>query len=326
MTAPMKPVMEPRKYTLPDGTVVTDEDFEKGDIVPWLLTDEEDAQRRKFLRRATGRGSWWEYPFFRGFILLIGSLLVKRVFVDKQKVPGGLKQYPRFYLRGTKAPIDNRGQRPIIVAPTHADERDILITGSFRRPLVWTCKPWFVSGPRWLANWCLINGAFPMFRPQLDGRYHPKHNRLDKIHRLQMRSYKPEEALIEVERRINQGFSAEFFIEGTRKGSSTVEGGFLGAIRVSRRTGVPLLPIAIVGVSQDDPIIRPGFLPWRRVVLAVVCDPISPRDFEHLPTEEAERAMRDAWIRAVNAGRDEGRVQIRYDGRNVGTVEKETKE
>jgi len=321
---------EPRKYFLQDGSVVTDDDFAEGDIVPWLLTEEEDAQRLQNLKVGTGRASWWEYPLFRGLVLLIGRLLVKRVIINTDKIPGGLGFYPKPYFRRARSFLGR--VKNIIIAPTHADERDILITGSFRRPLVWTCKPWFTSGPMWLAKLCLYNGALPIFRTQIDGKYSvgkrnpKKDNNLAMIHHHQMRSYKGSEALEIVERRLNEGFSAEFFIEGTRLGASKVSSGFFGAIKTSRRTAVPLLPIAIVGVSEDDPIIRPGLAKWRRVVLAVVCDPIDPRDFEHLPGEEGDRAMMATWTESVNEGREMGRAMIMHHGKIVGTVKRRRKE
>ncbi len=301
------------------GPVVTDADFDKGDIVPWLLTAEEDEKRLHGLRRSTGQASWWEYPIFRGLIMLIGYVLVKRVFVDQHKIPGGLGFYPKFYRRGRLSSKAGRSDFTIIAAPTHADERDILITGSLARPLVWTCKPWFCSGPMWLAVLNHYNGALPIFRPQIDGVYHPKKNTLAMIHHHQMRSHRGSEALDIVTARLLEGDSAEFFIEGTRLAASEVSSGFFGAIRVSRRSRVLILPIAIVGVSEGDPVVRPGLLPWRRIILAVVCDPIKPDDFEG-SDEECEQAMMAAWADSVNEGRARGRELILQHGRRVGVV------
>lgn len=301
------------------GSVVTDSDFSKGDIVPWLLTAEEDRKRVHGLRRSTGQASWWEYPIFRGLITLIGRVLIKRVFVDQHKIPGGLGFYPKFYRRGRLSSKAGRCEFTFIAAPTHADERDILITGSLARPLVWTCKPWFCSGPMWLALLNHYNGALPIFRPQIDGIYHPKKNTLAMIHHHQMRSHRGSEALDIVTARLLEGNSAEFFIEGTRLGASEVSSGFFGAIRVSRRTGVPILPIAIVGVSEGDPVVRPGLLPWRRVVLTVVCKPIYPVGFVGTD-EECEQAMMAAWTGAVNEGRGRGRELVLQHGRHRGVV------
>jgi 1-acyl-sn-glycerol-3-phosphate acyltransferase len=73
-----------------------------------------------------------------------------------------------------------------------------------------------------------------------------------------------------------------------------------GAARVALETGVPLVPVALVGTER---VLRPGTtLPRRAAVRVVVCEPIAP-GAARAPTEDEASALTERVRLAVEAVR-----------------------
>lgn len=263
----------------------------------------EDAWRLKRLKSATGVAYPTGYIFFRGTVALLAKFFMKPVLYHNDRIPqpGGIKYKPKYYSRNGNSMVGD--PKAFIIAANHGQVWDIPFIGMFHRGLVWVCKPHFCVNP-WLAKINQRMGAVPVFRPSIDGD--TTKNSKERIKVLQMSSYTPQELIPVVVTALKRGVPAIMFPEGSRLGNANVEDAKLGAATVSFRSGCPILPIALVGCSKGDQVVRAGLL-RRRVVVGVVGELIKPESYMHIP-QERERyiAMMQDWIESMNKLRSEG--------------------
>ncbi len=268
-----------------------------------VLTDEENARRLKRLKSATGVAYPVGYFIFREIVTIISWFFMKPILYYNSRIPqpGGVYYRPDWYRRNGLGPV---GKYPgYVIAVNHGSILDIPFVGMFKRGLVWICKPSFCLNP-FLAQINQRMGAVPVFRPSMDGntdRVPPK-----RAKRLQMASYTSSEAINIAVQAIGRGVPVEMFPEGTRVGSSRVDDSKLGAARIARLSGCPLLPIATIGLSKNDPVHRTRIL-RRRIVIGLVGCPIYPSKYLELGDDRAiEMAMMQEWESSINSLRVEG--------------------
>jgi len=257
----------------------------------------QEKARLKRLRSATGVAYPTGYYFFRGAIYWFSQLFIKAEIYDDHKLPQpkGVKYRPPHYRRGGTSQIGN-GQG-YIIASNHGKVWDIPFIGIFRRGLVWVCKPQFCRN-KLLAIVNQRMGAVPVFRPSVDGDI--TRNGAETVAHLQSISYKSSELTGVAVKALGRGVPVLMFPEGSRVGDQTVGEGKLGAARIARLSGCPIVPIAIAGCSKGDPNIRTGIL-RRRVILGFVGDPIYPKDYNHLQdSADIEKAMMEDWRKSIN--------------------------
>lgn len=267
------------------------------------LTPQEEQQRQKRLRSATGVAYPTGYAFFRGAIALLAKLFIKPVLYRNENIPqpGGYLYKPNHYPRWGISKVGS--VKAFIIAANHGQVWDIPFIGMFRRSLIWVCKPHFCSN-RWLAKINQRMGAVPVFRPSIDGDM--SKNSPERAKALQMASYTPQELIPVVVKALKRGVPAIMFPEGSRVGNSSVEDAKNGAARVSIESGCPILPIALVGCSKGDQVKRIGLL-RRRVIVGVVGEPIFPESYMYIDDPfDRERAMMETWMEEINSLRKEG--------------------
>ncbi len=263
----------------------------------------EEQKRQKRLRSATGVTYPTGYVLFRGTVALIARFFIKPVLYHNERIPqpGGYLYRPNYYSRNSTSKIGD--VQAFIIAVNHGQVWDIPFIGMFRRGLVWVCKPQFCIKPA--LGW--INqrmGAVPVFRPNIDGDM--TKNSRDRVKALQMASYTPQELIPVVVSALKRGVPAIMFPEGTRVGTSSVEDAKFGAAKISFLSGCPILPIALVGCSKGDRIVRVGIL-RRRIVIGVTGELIYPNSYMHIEDErERQSAMMQDWIESMNELRNEG--------------------
>lgn len=263
----------------------------------------EEQKRQKRLRSASGVAYPTGYVLFRGIVALIARFFIKPVLYHNERIPqpGGYLYRPKYYSRNGTGRIGD--VQAFIIAVNHGQVWDIPFIGMFRRGLIWVCKPQFCIKPAlgWMNQ---RMGAVPVFRPNIDGN--TTKNSRDRVKALQMASYTPQELIPVVVSALKRGVPAIMFPEGTRVGTSSVEDAKFGAAKISFLSGCPILPIALVGCSKGDRIVRVGIL-RRRIVIGVVGELIYPSSYMHIEDErERQSTMMLDWIESMNQLRSEG--------------------
>lgn len=258
----------------------------------------EDKRLRR-LKSATGVAYPTGYVFFRGAVLALARLFIKPRIYHQELLPqpNGVKYRPKRYRRNGNDKID---EHVFILAANHGKVWDIPLIGLFRRGLVWICKPAFCK-VWWLAMINQRMGAVPIFRPSIDGDR--PNTTAEQINQLRAAAYTPDEGLEVALKALARGVPVEMFPEGTRIGRGIVDYSKSGTARLARRSGVPIVPLAIAGCAKDDPVVRRGLL-HRRVIVGVVCPPIVPADYLHLGDDQAiDKALMQQWRDQINLGR-----------------------
>jgi len=272
------------------------------------LSTEDNNQRKKRLKSATGVAYPTGYVFFRGAITLMAKIFTKPILYYDERIPQarGYRYKPKYYFRNSTSKIGDC--QAFIIAANHGLIWDISFIGMFRRGLVWVCKPHFCVNPI-LAQINQRMGAVPVFRPSLDSNMDK--NSPERIKALQMASYEPTELIPVVVSALKRGVPAIMFPEGSRAANSTVEGAKNGAFRASFMSGCPILPIGLVGCSKEDRVKRTAIM-RRRVIVGVVGELIRPESYMHLATkQDRENAMMHDWIQAINELRLEGAIKLK---------------
>lgn len=267
----------------------------------------QEKARLKRLRSATGVAYPTGYFFFRGAIYWFSQLFIKTKIYDDNKLPQpmGVKYRPPYYRRNGASQVGT-GQGYIIAA-NHGKVWDIPFIGIFRRSLVWVCKPQFCRN-KLLAAINQRMGAVPVFRPSVDGDTAKKSP--EDIAYLKSISYKPSELTGVAVRALSRGVPVLMFPEGSRAGSSSVSEAKLGAARIAMLSNCPIVPVAIIGCSKGDPVVRTKFL-RRRVIIGLVGEPIHPESYRKLTAEsEAESAMMEDWRQSINSLRGRGAAKL----------------
>ncbi len=100
------------------------------------------------------------------------------------------------------------------------------------------------------------------------------------------------ESMIKAGEQIKRGKNVMTFPEGTRSRSGKVEQFKKGSFLLSLNTGIPVMPVAVVGAAERIPPgkfeIHPGIIEVR------IGNPIDPEDMKHLkPAEFAEAVRRE---------------------------------
>ena len=257
------------------------------------LTPEQDARRRKGLRSANGIGNWFGYKLFRGMVVLLSRIMMQGEIMYLPRLPQPhAHYYPRFYRRFSGKPISDSA---FVVAPNHSHMLDIALTGYIRRPMAWPSKPAFV---KW---WILkqINqrvGCVPFMR-DVDWLKNPEYAEI---------TYTKDELKDVMYEDLKLGQPVVLYPQGTRKEDANFEDSQLGAMYAAIRANVPLVPLAIYGLTKTDQHFRTRFLKRHRAV-AIVMDSIYPDAYMHLGDHrERARAMCVAWRAAIETGREEG--------------------
>lgn len=107
-----------------------------------------------------------------------------------------------------------------------------------------------------------------------------------------------EDALLTAKRLLDEGRLVGLYPEGTRSPDARLYKGKTGVARVAIETGVPIVPVGVVGTEKVCP---PGKVAWRhhRVALKFGA-PINPADFATEPGDKAaERALTDVIMRRI---------------------------
>ena len=271
------------------------------------LSSKDEAKRQARLASATGVTYPTGYIFFRGAVAFLSSFFIKPVLYHNERIPqpGGYTYKPSYYSRNGNSRVGET--KAFVIAANHGQVWDIPFIGMFRRGLIWVCKPQFCVYPAlaWINQ---RMGAVPVFRPNVDGN--ESKNSPERIKALQMASYTPQELIPVVVRALKRGVPAIMFPEGSRVGTSTVEDAKYGASKVAFLSGCPILPIALVGCSKGDNVVRRGFL-RRRVIVGVVGELIYPESYMHLESKtDRYSAMMTDWIESINQLREEGAIYL----------------
>jgi len=267
------------------------------------LSSKDEAKRKKRLVSATGVAYPTGYKMFRGTVAFLSSFFIKPVLYHNERIPqpGGFKYKPSYYSRNGYSRVGE--PKAFVIAANHGQVWDIPFIGMFKRGLIWVCKPQFCAHP--ILGW--INqrmGAVPVFRPSIDGN--ESKNSPERIKALQTASYTPQELIPVVVKALKRGVPAIMFPEGSRVGTSSVEDAKYGASKVAFLSGCPILPIALVGCSKGDKVVRKGLL-RRRVIVGVVGELIYPQSYMHLESKtDRYSAMMSDWIESINQLREEG--------------------
>lgn len=261
------------------------------------LTPEQDARRRRGLRTANGIGNWFGYKLFRGAVVILGRLMMQGQIFHLERLPQpSPNYYPPFYRRYSKKPVSDSA---FVVAPNHSHMLDIALTGFIRRPMAWPSKPAFVKWP--ILK--LINqrmGCVPFMR-DADWLKHPEYALI---------SYTKEEFKDVMHEDLVLGQPVVLYPQGTRKDDANFEESQMGAMYAAIRANVPLVPLAIYGLTKTDSKFRTRFLKRYRAV-AIVMGPIHPSTYQYLEDDRAiARAMFDAWKLAIQEGRRKGLLRL----------------
>ncbi len=271
-------------------------------------TKRAEQKRLKRLKSATGVAYPTGYYLFRGIIINLARVFMKAEIYNEKYIPqpGGVRYRPKWYRRKGKAKIDDHA---FVIAANHGKVWDIPFIGLFHRGLVWVCKPSFCK--YWLL--AMVNqrvGAVPIFRPSIDGKPSKK-NTPQKIEKARMASYTAEEGLDVAVAALKRGVPVEMFPEGTRIGKEVIDYSKSGTARIARRSGCPILPIALAGCAKGDPVIRRGIL-RRQVIVGVVCKPIYASDYAHLGDDSLiDKALMQEWQVRINEGREKALEVLR---------------
>lgn len=254
------------------------------------LTPEEDAKRLRGLKTATGVGNWFGYRVFRALVLLASKPFLKGRIIGLKVLPQpSPRYYPPYYSRFKDLHVSRSA---FVIAPNHSHVLDIPLTGMIRRPMAWPSKPAFV---KW---WILkqINqrvGCVPFMR-DVDWIKNPEYALI---------TYTKDEVKNVLHDALIRGQPVVLYPQGTRRDDDSLEEAKLGAAYAAIRADVPLVPLAIYGLTKGDAMGRTLILRRYRAV-AVVMRPLYPRDY---PFEMGERvraqAMFDDWKRSIEEGR-----------------------
>lgn len=138
----------------------------------------------------------------------------------------------------------------VLLVSNHLSNYDAFLIGmSFNRPMSFMGKAELFQNPVIAA---LARGllAFPIDR-----------NRVDRV------------ALRHAENLLRSGRIVGLFPEGHRSRNGVLQEGQGGMVLLARRTGVPILPIAVVGSQAFLPPAVGRWRPWRRPVCTVSVGP-----------------------------------------------------
>jgi 1-acyl-sn-glycerol-3-phosphate acyltransferase len=96
-------------------------------------------------------------------------------------------------------------------------------------------------------------------------------------------------ALKSVMNKLDEGYMVTLFPEGTRTPDGRVHDCQPGVVLIARRTGAPIVPVAVEGAFEVWP--RQRKFPHPRPVWVQYGDPIPPAAFENLSNDEAARDL-----------------------------------
>ncbi len=258
------------------------------------LTAEEDAKRLAGLKTANGIGNWFGYRVFRALVILASKPFLKGRIVGLERLPQPTpKYYPKFYLRFEDSVVSDSA---FVIAPNHSHLLDIPLTGMIRRPMAWPSKPAFV---KW---WILkqINqrvGCVPFMR-DVDWVKNPEYAQI---------TYTKDEVKEVLHEALLRGQPVVLYPQGTRRDDDSLEEAKLGAVYAALRAGVPLVPLAIYGLTKGDDMCRTPILRRYRAV-AVVMPALHIRRYPtSMGDRERAQAMFADWKRSIEEGRETAR-------------------
>lgn len=281
----------------------------RGEKVGWLLTEAEDAQRLKRLKRlgANGVADRKTYSRFRPAVLRLAKLFISPKMINDENLPW--PEGRTFWPEGEidRLGIDRIGDYPGVVCFSHVNIWDIPMSGMIYQPMVWVCKASFGKW-RLIAPYFIRNGALPFCRKKdqilTKKKWVPVRFALWRIWRLQKTCYTIPEMMELAEEALARGAIVNMFPEGTRNHSHLIKEPAPGAALLCCRTGVSMTPVALLYGK------RRLALGLRRQALAVVGTPIEPDDYSHLPERQAVAAMTGELERQVNE-------ELQPEGRKV---------
>ena len=163
-----------------------------------------------------------------------------------------------------------------VYAANHSSYMDILILlGYIPDNLRLTLRSSLTRIPIW--GWALLTGPFIT---------------IDRSN-----AAKAERSIRRAIERIRNGASVLFFPEGTRTPNGSMQPFKRGAFHLAKESGVPILPVAVIGSYQILP--RHEFLPrWGKCAEIRIGEPIFPKNVPASETRAEEiRLMQDTEIR-----------------------------
>lgn len=255
-----------------------------------VLSLREDAKRLRGLKSANGVGNWLGYRLFRSLVLLVSKPFLKGRIVGLELLPQpSPKYYPKFYRRYRSLKVSDT---PFVIAPNHSHVLDIPLTGMIRRPMAWPSKPSFVKW-WWLKQINQRVGCVPFMR-DVDWAKNLEYAKI---------TYTKDEVKDVLHKALRRGQPVVLYPQGTRREDASLEEAKLGAVYAAMRAGVPLVPLAIYGLTKGDDARRTPILHRYRAV-AVVMPAILPWTYRDAASE-SERAQEifTDWKRAIGDGR-----------------------
>lgn len=251
----------------------------------------ENARLRR-LEAANGVAIPEHWPRFRATIWHFSRLFMI-VFVEgEENIPApegetrGIDYMPPAYNRTSSWAHDSHGYEFVA---NHESSLDIPALGVFKRPFAIIGKPPFAMWPG-ISHYFFRMGLVPVFRPGRDSRG-PKFMQAYR----QAMSYKPAEMYGVAIRALERGHPVYIWATGSRKSTETKKGTFI----IARRSGCPVVPVAIAGTAKGEAT-RVGLL-RRRLVVVKVGQPI---DCGHQPDgvidDELLKAKMEEWEQDIH--------------------------
>lgn len=246
-----------------------------------------EKARKRRLEAANGVAIPEHWPRFRAAIWNFSRLFMI-VFVEgEENIPApegeirGVEYMPPSYERMSRLAHDSHGYAFVA---NHESSLDIPALGVFKRPFAIIGKPPFAMWPG-LSHYFFRMGLVPVFRPGRDSRG----SKFMQAYRQAM-SYKPAEMYEVAVRALERGHAVYIWATGSRKSTETKKGTFI----IARRSGCPVVPVAIYGTAKGEAI-RVGLLRRRLVVVKVG----TPIDCGHQPEgdidDELLKADMEKW-------------------------------
>lgn len=224
-----------------------------------MFFSEKARQRR--LKAANGVAIYSQWPRFRAAVWHFSRLFMVVHVRGIENIPApagkirGLEYMPSAYDRYSPHAHDDHAY---LFVANHQSALDIPALGAFKRPFAIIGKPPFAMWPG-ISHYFFRMGLVPVFRPGRDSRG-PKFMQAYR----QAMSFKPAEMYGVAVRALERGHPVYIWATGSRKSTQTKKGTFI----MARRSGCPVVPVAIAGTGKDDAV-RVGVIRRRQVVVKV---------------------------------------------------------
>lgn len=189
-----------------------------------------------------------------------------------------------------------RSATPVVFAVKHVSIRDIFVVGlSIKRVLGWMVKSPLgeIYGFSRALIW--LSGVFVLRDKDLKQLAQGKKFRYGLL---------GDDALSELEKILNDGYSVMVFAEGSRNDPLAVQNIKSGSIRLAINARTPIVPVGLAGTGKrkQGALVKHWII--RRRCVVIFGDPINPTDFSHSPHRRWEDPI------DLDALREHVRLQI----------------